>query len=395
MTETTHRATSFEIFFDLVFIFALTRITTFMGHPPTPLTLAQGFILLLLLWIAWTNYTWLGNQARADIGLIRGGSTVAMAAVFLIALVIPDAWQRGAGFVPTPLTLALAYIVLTAMHLALYFYAATGDRRLRMTVTLYATTTSLAWIPLILGAVFNGTAQTLLWAAAFVINYAGGFLASTLSGWRLRTPSHFTERHGLVLIIAFGESLVSTGFGAGPAVAREPVMAAALLAFITAVCLWWLYFKNSAVTAGEALARMPTGRRDRVATNAYSLAHFPMIAGVIYLALGIEQVLEDLAHNQARHVAGTPLGWTSTVALYGGAILYLIGRAMFLRFAAGFIPLVQLVALGALLLLLPTARILPSLPALGLLTASLVALVFYERFSGGEQDLTADETADV
>jgi hypothetical protein len=120
-----------------------------------------------------------------------------------------------------------------------------------------------------------------------------------------------------------------------------------------------------------------------------------MIAGVIYLALGIEQVLEDLAHNQPRQVAGTPLGWTPTVALYGGAILYLTGRAMFLRFAAGFIPLVQLVALGALLLLLPTARILPSLPALGLLTASLVALVFYERFSGGEQDLTADETADV
>lgn len=110
----------------------------------------------------------------------------------------------------------------------------------------------MAWIPLILGAVLGGTAQTLLWAAALVINFGGGFLASGFSGWQLRSPSHFTERHGLVLIIALGESLFSVGAGAGPAVTRAPVLAGALLGFVTAVCLWWCYFKSAAPAAARS-----------------------------------------------------------------------------------------------------------------------------------------------
>jgi low temperature requirement protein LtrA len=391
LTEPTHRATPFEIFFDLVFVVALTRVTTFMGHPLTPLSLVQGFILLLLLWIGWTNYTWLSNQAWADIGLIRAGSTVAMAALILIALAIPDAWQKRAGGVPASLTLALAYIVFTALHLVLYFHAAGGDRRLRTTVILYATTTSLAWIPLILGAMLNGIAQTLLWAAAFVINYVGGFLASALSGWQLRSPGHFTQRHGLVLIIALGEALTSAVIGSGATVAHGPVIAAELFAFTTAVCLWRLYFKGAAVTAGKALARTPTERRAQVATNAYSFAHFPMIAGIVYLALGIEQVLANLVENQPHRAAGTPLEWTATGALYGGVVLYLTGQAMFLRITAGSTPSAQLVALGAVLLLMPAARVLPALAVLGLLTALLVALALHERLSVGEQAVTKDD----
>jgi low temperature requirement protein LtrA len=120
-----------------------------------------------------------------------------------------------------------------------------------------------------------------------------------------------------------------------------------------------------------------------------------MIAGVIYLALGIEQVLADLSHDQARHAAGTPLGWTPTLALDGGAVLYLTGRAMFLRITAGSVPRGQLVALGAVLLLLPTARVLPALAALGLLTALFVALVLYERLRGAGQDLTVAGAAEV
>lgn len=395
LTEETHRATSFEIFFDLVFIFALTRVISFMGHPPTPLTLAQGLILLLLFWISWTSYTWLGNLARADLGLIRAGTAVAMAAIFVAALVIPDAWRQGVGMVNGPLTLVLAYVTLTALDFALYFFAATGDRRLRTTLSLFASTTALAWLPLILGALLGGTAQTLLWAAAFVINFGGGILASAVSGWRLRSPSHFTERHRLVLIIALGESLISVGAGAGPAVTRWPVLLAALLGFTTTVCLWWLYFEEVAPAAGQALGRAASGRRGQLAANAYSLAHFPLIAGVIYVALGIEEVLAHLTHDQPRYAVEAPLEWTSILALYGGTALYLSGRALFLRFAVGSTPPAQLVAIGVALLLLPAARILPNLAALGLLAAFLVALVCYERFSGAEQGPTADEATGV
>ena len=264
------------------------------------------------------------------------------------------------------------------------FYAAAQNRQLRTTLRLFAITTTLAWIPLILGAVLGGTAQTLLWAAAFAIDWNGGLIASFASGWQLRSPNHFAERHGLVVIIALGESLAAVGAGAGPAVTRAPVLVAGVLVFTTAACVWWLYFENAASAAGQALAREPRGRRrSRIATNTYSAAHFPLIAGVIYIALGVEQVVAHLAHNQPLHFGGAPLDWTSTVALYGGVILYLTGRALFLRLSVGSVPPAQFVAVGVALLLLPVGRILPALTSFGLITAFLFALVCYERLSQG------------
>lgn len=389
MTEETHRATSFEVFFDLVFIFALTRVISLMGRPPTPRTMAQGLVLLLLFWMAWTTYTWLTNQARADIGLVPAGMIMAMAAIFVAALATPNAWRSGNGTLDAPLILALAYIVLRVLDLALYFHIAAGDRQMRATLRLFTITAILAWIPLVVGALLNGPAQTLLWAGAFVIDFSGGFIASAFSGWRLRSPSHFTERHGLVLIIALGESLTSAGAGAGMAVTRGPVVVAALLGFAIALCLWWLYFKNSAVVAGQALGKVPSAVRGRLASNAYSLAHFALIAGVIYIALGIEQVLAHLAQNQPWHSPKPPLEWVSIVALYGGVILYLAGRVLLLRFTVRSIPRAQIVAGGVALLLLPAARILPALAALGLLTAFLIALVRYEWLPRGEQRTAA------
>jgi low temperature requirement protein LtrA len=391
LTEETHRATDFELFFDLVFIFALTRVTLFMAQSPTPITLGRGLLLLLGLWMSWTTYTWLSNHARADVGLIRAGTLVAMAAILVAALVIPDAWRYSGRMVDARLTLVLAYIVLRAVGLALFSHAATGDRRLRTTLRLFATTTTVAWIPLIFGAVFGATAQTFLWATAFVIDFTGGFIASEFSGWRLRSPSHFTERHGMVLIIALGESLLSVGVGVGLAVTHWPVLVAALLGLAISVCLWWLYFVNPAPAAGVALARVPGDRRGHAGSDAYTLTHFMVIAGVVYLALGMEQVVGQMTQNQPGHGVEDRLGWSSTVALYGGVILYLAGRLLFLRLSIRSTPSAQLVAIGVALLLLPAARILPALAALGLLTAFLVALVGYERSSGGQRNPTADK----
>ena len=379
--EQTHRATTFEIFFDLVFVFALTRITEFMAQAPTPTTLARGLLLLLWFWYAWTCYTWLGNRARADVGLVRAGMTVAMAAIFVAALVIPDAWHHGSGPVDAPLTLAVAYLVMRALHLALYRYSAAGNRLSRRQVLRFAIPTTVAWAPLLIGAALGGRAQTVLWTTAFVIDYGGGRIAASFSQWEIHSPSHFAERHGLVLIIALGESLVSVGAGAGAAVTRVPVMVAALLGFATAVCLWWLYFENAAQAAAQQLARAPgnTRRRQQLASDAYTLAHLPLIAGIIYLALGIHEVLARVAHTQPGHVAGARLDWTSTVALYGGAVIYLIGRYLFLRLTVRSIAPAQLVAIAAILVLLPAGRYLPVLPAFGLLTALLTALACYER----------------
>ncbi|MEK8108906.1 low temperature requirement protein A [Micromonospora sp. M12] len=210
-----HRTTLFEIFFDLVFVFGLIRVTTFMSQRPAPMTLVQGFLVLLLLWISWLVYSWLGNHVQIDVGLIRAGVTVAMAAVFLAALVIPDAWETGPGTTEPRLILVLAYIALRVIDLALFRWVAAGNRQLSRTIRLYAISTALSWIPLVLGAVFGGTAQILLWAAALTIDMGGGVVSSVLSGWPVRSPGHFAERHSLVVIIALGESLISVAAGVG------------------------------------------------------------------------------------------------------------------------------------------------------------------------------------
>ncbi|MFB9852151.1 low temperature requirement protein A [Micromonospora andamanensis] len=179
-TTETHRTTRYEIFFDLVFVFALTRITAYMVGHASPLTLLKGLVVLLL-WISWLIYAWLGNQARADIGLIRAGTTAAMGPIFLIAVVIPNVWGPGLG---SRLILVLSYLVVRIVHLALYRRAAEGDRRLHRTLRLYTTTTALSWIPFVVGAVLGGDVQLWLWTAAVAVDFAAlfGGVARYLAG---------------------------------------------------------------------------------------------------------------------------------------------------------------------------------------------------------------------
>ncbi|MCG5463923.1 low temperature requirement protein A [Micromonospora sp. MED01] len=385
-TPETHRPILFEIFFDLVFVFGLIRVTTFMSQRPAPVSLVQGFLVLLLLWISWLVYSWLGNHVRIDVGLIRAGVTVAMAAVFLIALVIPDAWRTGPGTAQSRLILVLAYVVLRVVDLVLFRWVETGDRQLRRTIRLYALSTALSWIPLVLGAVFGGTAQILLWALALTIDMGGGVVSSMLSGWPVRSPSHFAERHSLVVIIALGESLISVAAGVGIERIRGPILLAALLTLAVTVCLYWLY-SASAATSRHALTTESGLRRAHVGADAYSVAHFPVLAGTIYVALGVEQVLAGLAHEESHGISD----WMPAVALFGGTALFLAGRAAFLSLSVRCVRPGEFVAPTAALLLLPVGRYLPGLAALGLLTAFLAALLSYETWT--RRSATNDQPA--
>ncbi|RAO27298.1 hypothetical protein PSN13_06214 [Micromonospora saelicesensis] len=381
LVEEAHRATTFEIFFDLVLVFALTRLIGFMAESLGPLTLYQGLLLLLWFWYAWSCYAWLANQVRADNGPVLAGMLAAMAAIFVAALVIPEAWQRHDGALSPPLTLAIAYIVVRGLHLGLMTYASSGNPQYRRQTLRFAVSTTIAWVPLLVGAVLGGTAQTVLWTVAFLVDYGGGRIATAASFGEVRSGAHFAERHGLVLIIVLGESLLSAGEGAGLAVIAWPVLLAAVFGFVATVCLWWLYFVGVAPAAAQVLtsASPRSRRRQQLASDAYTLAHLPLVAGVVYFALGIHLILASLA-DQPRHPAGEPMGWPAIVVLYGGAALYLVGRLLFLRLTIGGSP-GQLVAIGVVLLLLPVARILPALVALGLLAAFLTAVVLYQRLT--------------
>ncbi|MGK5440574.1 low temperature requirement protein A [Micromonospora sp. URMC 105] len=390
-----HPATTFEIFFDLVFVFALTRIIAFMGQPPTPESMARGLLLLMLLWFSWSSYAWLGNQTPADVGAVRAGVLVAMAALFVAALVMPEAWSSGPGL-DAPLLLALAYVLLRVVHLVLYYWSAAATPGLRARIRAFAAASAVGWVPLVLGAVLGGTAQSVLWVLAFAMEVGGQRVAHAFrGGWPLRGPHHFTERHGLVMIIALGESLVAAGVGAGSAVTRPPVLGVALIGLAVAACLWWLYFDHVAPAARRSLDLSTGDRRDRIASDAYSLSHLLLVVGVIYVALGVEEVLTLVAGGHGPAPAGEhgmasagehgpapaheSMSWPGVIALYGGAALFLAGRLLFRWFSVRAPRRTQAALVGLILVLLPVGRALPAAAALGLLAVALLVIAVQER----------------
>ncbi|MFF5173357.1 low temperature requirement protein A [Micromonospora sp. NPDC000089] len=375
LTPEDHGATTFEIFFDIVFIFALTRITALMGSPPRLSSMGQGLLLLVLLWFSWSAYTWLGNLTPADVGLARAGVLVSMAGLFVVALVIPDAWRSAPG-VDGAMILAVSYVLLRAVHLLVALWAAGPDAARRRRVAMFALPITVGWVPFLVGALLGGTAQTALWVTALVLDIGGQrlFQYRRWGEWPLRSPSHFTERHRLVLIIALGESLISAGVGVGSHLTRLSVLGAALVAFTVTVCLWWLYFGGVADVAARALTLASPARRNQLGSDAFSLAHLPMVAGVIYLALGGEQAIAHVAEAEPAAPAGAPLGWPAALALFGGAALYLVGRLLVLRLSEHSPSPGQWLVAGLPLLLLPIGHAVPALAALGLLAALLTAI---------------------
>ena len=360
-TDEAHRTTNFEIFFDLVFVFALTQVVSFMAESLSALSMAQGLVLLMLLWWSWTAYAWLGNHARADHGVIFAGLVVAMFALFAAALIMP------AAFSGRSVAVALAYSVVRLVYLGLFLYTAAGDRPLRNQLLINAIPQMIALIPLFAGAALGGGRQTALWALAFAIDFGGGRFSSNFGGWRVPSAGHFSERHGLMLMIALGESLVSIGSGAGPSLSGGLV----LVGLGTTVCLWLLYFSWAAPRVAAALAAAGA-RRARLARDAYTFLHLPMVVGILYLALGTEEVL--LSPHE-------PLTWAAATALGGGVALYLAGRAAFVR-VAGPAP-VAVGATGAVVAvgLLPVARLGPAFVSLILVFALVLTLTVVERRS--------------
>ncbi|WP_431881893.1 low temperature requirement protein A [Micromonospora chalcea] len=369
------RVTPFEIFFDLVFVFALTRIMALIEPHPTPAGMAKGLLLLVLLWVAWLSYTWLGNHTPADVGVVRGGFLVAMAALFLAALAMPQAWTPGPGL-DGPLIVVLAYVVLRAVHLTLFHWAAAGDPELRARIRFFACVSAVGWVPLLLGALLDGAAHAALWVLGFAVEVAGQRLSYARRGaWPLRSPTHFAERYGLVLIISLGESVVAAGVGAASAVTEPSVLAVALVGFVVTVCLWWLYFRSTSPEAARALAAAPAARRDRMAADAYSQTHLLLVAGVIYLALGIEQVLEHVADPEA----GPRLNCSAAVALFGGAAVYLAGRLLFRRLTGQPVGAARLAVAGAALPLAALGTALPPPLALAALAGLLLVAIAVDR----------------
>lgn len=376
-TDETHRVTTLELLFDLVFVFAITSVTTFMAHHLSVLGLFEGLVITALLWFGWTAYAWLGNQARADEGALRVSMLFAMAAFFVVALTIPEAFHDRPGGLSGPFVFVLAYAIVRLSHLAVYYLAAADDTELRTTVRQAFLSTLPAMLLLGVGAFCGSPWRFVLWTVAVVTDYAGIFISGA-SGWRIPAPGHFAERHQLVIIVAIGESIVSVGLGLNGAPVTWSLLLAAVLGVGLSVALWWTYFDVVALLAERKLASLEGDARTRLGRDTFTYLHMPAVVGIVYLALGTKIVLAQVAA-----VADGDHGVFSgpaLFALYGGGAVYLLAMSAVRWRDLGRPNVARLVVAGALVVIGAVAEVLTLTGTVNLLLVDLVlfGLVAFE-----------------
>jgi low temperature requirement protein LtrA len=361
------RVTPLELFFDLVFVLALTQCTTLMADHPTWEGIAQGVLILGLLWWAWTAYAWLTSVVDPEEGAVRFAMFAAMAALLIAALCVPNAFDdEGMVF-------AAAYGAVRFGHIALYLVASRDEPQLRHSVVGLAMGTAVGVGLVVVGALFDGEARIAIWALALALDVAEPYFFGA-EGWKL-VPGHFAERHGLILIIALGEAIVAIGVGADTAVTAG-VAAAAIVGIGLAAAMWWLYFDVVALVSARRLERAEVGRvQNELARDSYSLIHFPMVVGIVLAAMGMKKTIGDVSE---------PLEVVPAFALAGGLGIYLLGLVCFRYRHIHTVNVQRLVLAVALFALIPLVHEIPALAAIVLVTVPIWALVAIETRSYGE-----------
>ena len=362
--EHEHSVTPRELFFDLVFVFAFTQVATLLSDDPTFAGIGRGVLVVAALWWPWTAYAWLTNTVDPEEGFVGAALLVALIAMFLAALAVPGVFDDDG------VLFGAAFLVVVAMHLALYALAGRGHRDLFAAVLRLAPWTLLgAVLILVAGFGFADGARIWLWVAALACTYVGAGLSGS-TGWRVH-PSHLAERYGLVLIIALGEAFVAIGIGASGVGIGLGEVVAAILGLLIATGFWLAYFDFFSIRGERMLAELRGPDRIALARDVYAYAHLPMIVGIVLFAFAMKTVV---AH------VGEELDFAVAFALCGGSVLYLLTYSAIririerrVRLSSG-----RFVAAVALLLALPLATVIPALAALAVVTAVWLALHTYE-----------------
>jgi low temperature requirement protein LtrA len=359
-SERGQRVTPLELFFDLVVVFAITQVSTFLTLHSTWGGLGRGLLLLSALWFAWSSYAWLTNMLDPEEGLVRLAMFVAIGAMLIVSLAAPRAFgSDGVAF-------GVAYFVVRSVQVLLFAKAGRRDpdvaaAAVRLGVSLVAPAL------LVVAGTVHGSARLWLWGAALAILYVGP-LVGHMRGFRV-SPEHFVERFGLIIIIALGESIVAIGVGAAGVSLDAGVVVAALLGMTVAACLWWSYFDWLIYAAQARLVQLTGAQRAALARDAYSLLHLPMVAGIVLFAFGVRITLEDV---------GASLSTIPAICLFGGIALYMLAHVLQrLRLGGGF-GRGRPVATVLLVALFPLGTVVPALASLGMVAAVCVGLIVYE-----------------
>ena len=357
-----------ELFFDLVFVLVFTQCTALMAAQPSWEGIGRAMLVLAVLWWAWVGYAWLTSVIEPEEGAVRIVIFAAMAGLIVVALCVPEAFGDRA------LLFAVAYGVVRAAQIALFVIASRDDPGLRRSVLSLAISSAIG-VGLLTGASFlDGGAQEALWVLAIVLDWGGPALFG-MRGWRL-VPGHFAERHSLVIILALGESIVALGAAAHVELTAGEITAA-VLGIGLAAALWWMYFDVVALVTARRLTLATKGReRNMLARDSYSYLHFPMVAGIVLAAFGLE---ETLAH------VGDPLEAVAAFALLGGVAVYLLAHVALRLRNARTLNHQRLVLAVGLFALIPVATVVPALVALIGVDVLLWGVIAYETANYDER----------
>ncbi len=355
------RVTPLELFFDLVFVLSFTQVTIKMAHHPSWAGLGEGLLILAAVWWAWCAYGWLTNSIDPDENVNRICMFAAMGGMLIVSLSIPEAFgNRGVLF-------GCAYFFVRAMQLVLYVRNTRNDEDGDLQAILkLAPGLLIGSALLIVAGLLDGGARTSVWILAILIDWSTPLLFGT-EEFHL-DPGHFAERHGLIVLIALGESVLAIGAASGFTLDTGEVVAA-VCGIVAVAALWWAYFDIVAIVAERRLIEAPPGEQAPMARDVYSYLHFPLVAGIVLLALGLKETLLG---------TGESLETVPAVALCCGPALYLLGQiAIRFRVLGTFSPH-RALATVALLALIPLALGADALGALVAVSAVLAALIAYE-----------------
>ena len=375
-----HRTTPVELLWDLVFVFAVTEVSSLMSHDLTWGWFARSMLVLALVWWAWSAFVWAANAQNATSGTVRACLLISTAVIFITGLSVPGAFGRdGTVF-------AVSYAIVRFLHLALYADASRKGDASWSAIAGFAVTVAIGMALLIAGSFAHGGTRIALWAAAVAIDYAGPawLTRERLRGLQHVAVAHFAERYGLFVIICLGESIVAIGLGAAaghPHLGAQLITAVTLALLIT-IGMWWTYFDRYAATAEERLRE----HDDPVlaAADGYSYLHLLIVAGIITFAVG--------ARVLVRHF-GVSIPDAPRLALCGGVALYLVGHVGFRRRLSGELEHQKLAVAAALLVLYAVGSALAGWVVAAAIAALLAGLCAVETAAGREGSFLADSRA--
>ncbi|MBA3279897.1 MAG: low temperature requirement protein A [Geodermatophilaceae bacterium] len=353
------RVSTLELFFDLVFVFTITQLTAVLRVEPTPLVALQVLLMLAIIFWMYGGYVWLTNAVSADRASRRLVLLAGMAGFFIVALTVPNAFDGGG------LAFGLAYAVVIAVHIGLFSRA--SRVRSILGVLRLGRFNALIAVAVIVGGAVGGVIQLAVWSVVVLLAW---LVVPRISPGSFDIgAAHFVERHGLVVIVAIGESVVALGLGLRDLPVGPGLIAVALLGLALSACLWWAYFGGDDQRAEEALMAAPPARRSMLAIQSYGYAHLALLLGIIAIAAAVEEI----AHHPA-----DVLDIGLAVALGAGGALYLGGQAGFRRVLTIGTPIPRLLAAVVCLATVPLGSALAAAAQLGALLAIFLALFALE-----------------